>query len=159
MDTSRKKDTRIEPELAQETAKSQSSALDRQEGGDHYSKLSIQPMEYSMANGLDACQHSIIKYVTRFRDKGGVADLRKALHVIEMLIEFETKKEWDKAKEEKATVLGQWGAQADTHGAKGGSPLEHQARWMREALRPMPSPWGAHAEDLSTVYGAPFFRS
>ena len=44
-----------------------------------------------MANGLDACQHTIIKYVTRFRDKGGVRDLVKAAHVIDMLIEFEQK--------------------------------------------------------------------
>ncbi|MFW0778602.1 MAG: DUF3310 domain-containing protein [Rickettsiales bacterium] len=65
------------------------SALDVQEGGDHYKKLKIQPMEYSMANKLDACQHTIIKYVTRFRDKGGIEDLRKAKHCIDMLIEFE----------------------------------------------------------------------
>lgn len=64
-------------------------ALDVQEGGDHYKKLKIQPMEYSMANNLDACQHTIIKYVTRFRDKGGIEDLRKAKHCIDMLIEFE----------------------------------------------------------------------
>ena len=65
------------------------SALDVQEGGDHYKKLKIQPMEYSMANKLDACQHTIIKYVTRFRDKGRIEDLRKAKHCIDMLIEFE----------------------------------------------------------------------
>lgn len=65
------------------------SALERQEGGDHYTKLKIQPMEYSMANKLDACQHTAIKYITRFRDKGGVQDLEKAKHVIDLLIEFE----------------------------------------------------------------------
>jgi hypothetical protein len=65
------------------------SAMDVQVGGDHYKKLNIQPMTYSMANGLDACQHTIVKYVTRFRDKGGVADLEKAKHTIDMLIEFE----------------------------------------------------------------------
>lgn len=65
------------------------SALDTQVGGDHYKKLKIQPMQYSMANKLDACQHTAIKYITRFRDKGGVADLEKAKHVIDMLIEFE----------------------------------------------------------------------
>lgn len=69
------------------------SALEQQVDGDHYKKLAIQPMEYSMANGLDACQHTIIKYVTRFRDKGGVRDLVKAAHVIDMLIEFEQKAE------------------------------------------------------------------
>lgn len=67
------------------------SALDIQVGGDHYKKYKIQPMEYSMANGLDACQHTAIKYVTRFRDKGGIADLEKAKHCIDLLIEFERK--------------------------------------------------------------------
>lgn len=65
------------------------SASQRQEGGDHYTKLKIQPMQYSMANGLDACQHTVVKYVTRFRDKGGIADLRKAIHTLELLIEHE----------------------------------------------------------------------
>ena len=67
------------------------SALDTQIGGDHYKDMPIQPMEFSMANGLDACQHTIIKYVTRFREKGGVQDLEKAKHVIDMLIEFDQK--------------------------------------------------------------------
>ena len=65
------------------------SALEKQIDGNHYTKLKIQPMEYSMANGLDACQHTIIKYVTRFRDKNGLVDLEKAKHVIDMLIQFE----------------------------------------------------------------------
>ena len=46
-------------------------------------------MTYSMENGLDAMQHTIIKYVSRFRDKNGIEDLRKAIHTIEMLIEYE----------------------------------------------------------------------
>lgn len=65
------------------------SALNTQIGGSHYKDMAIQPMEFSMANNLDACQHTIIKYVTRFREKGGVQDLEKAKHVIDMLIEFE----------------------------------------------------------------------
>jgi hypothetical protein len=72
------------------TPNTQLSALDTQVGGDHYKKLKIQPMEYSMANKLDPCQHTAIKYITRFRDKGGIADLEKAKHVIDMLIEFES---------------------------------------------------------------------
>lgn len=64
-------------------------ALSVQIGGDHYQKLKIQPMEYSMANRLDACQHTAIKYVIRFRDKGGKEDLLKAIHTIKMLIKFE----------------------------------------------------------------------
>ena len=65
---------------------------DRQVDGDHYQKLAIQPMQYSLLNGLDAAQHTVIKYVTRFRDKGGIKDLEKAKHCIDMLIEFEMSK-------------------------------------------------------------------
>lgn len=68
------------------------SALAVQVAGSHYKDMKVQPMEYSMANGLDACQHTAIKYISRFRSKGGIEDLRKAIHVIEMLIEFEEKK-------------------------------------------------------------------
>ena len=64
-------------------------ATDTQVGGNHYTKLAIQPMRYSMENRLDALQHTIIKYVTRFRDKNGIEDLEKAKHCIDMLIEFE----------------------------------------------------------------------
>jgi hypothetical protein len=66
-----------------------SDSLNTQVGGDHYLKLKIQPMEYSMGNNLDPCQHTIIKYVTRFRDKNGIEDLKKARHTLDMLIQFE----------------------------------------------------------------------
>lgn len=65
------------------------SAFDTQIDGDHYTKLAIQPMKYSMANKLDPLQHSIIKYVTRFRDKNGLTDLQKARDCIDMLMELE----------------------------------------------------------------------
>lgn len=55
----------------------------------HYAKLPIQPMQYSMDNRLDPMQHTIIKYVTRFRDKGGKRDLLAARKTIDMLIEYE----------------------------------------------------------------------
>ena len=67
----------------------QVSVTDTQVGGNHYTKLAIQPMRYSMENGLDALQHTVIKYVTRFRDKNGIEDLEKAKHCIDMLIEYE----------------------------------------------------------------------
>ena len=68
--------------------------LETQIGGDHYTKLTIQPMRYSMENGLDALQHTVIKYVTRFRDKNGIEDLEKARHYIDRLIEFEKESKW-----------------------------------------------------------------
>lgn len=67
----------------------EASALDTQEGGDHYKSMSIQPIEYSFHNKLDPCQHTIIKYVSRFREKGRQEDLEKAKHCIDLLIELE----------------------------------------------------------------------
>ena len=67
----------------------QTTAFSSQIGGNHYTKLAIQPLEYAMKNKLDACQHSIIKYVTRFRDKGGKTDLDKAIDMVYKLIELE----------------------------------------------------------------------
>ena len=64
-------------------------AWDRQVDGDHYTKMAIQPFEFSMANKLDPMQHTIIKYVTRFRDKNGIRDLEKAKHTIDLLIAHE----------------------------------------------------------------------
>ena len=65
------------------------SAFNRQVGGQHYTDCAIQPFEFSMANKLDPMQHTIIKYVTRFRSKNGIVDLEKAKHTLELLIEWE----------------------------------------------------------------------
>ena len=65
--------------------------MKEQVGGTHYKGYKIQPVEYSMANNLDALQHTVVKYVTRFRDKGGIEDLNKAKHAIDMLIAYEEK--------------------------------------------------------------------
>ena len=39
-------------------------ATDTQIGGNHYTKLAIQPMQYSMENNLDPLQHTINSIVT-----------------------------------------------------------------------------------------------
>lgn len=63
-------------------------ALAEQVGGDHYRNKAIQPFEYSIANGLGAAEHTVVKYVTRWRDKGGIEDLRKARHTLDILIDM-----------------------------------------------------------------------
>jgi hypothetical protein len=68
------------------------SALDKQESGNHYKDKGIQPIVYIHANNLGFCEGNVVKYVTRWRDKGGEADLRKAIHYLELLIELETEK-------------------------------------------------------------------
>lgn len=59
-----------------------------QVGGSHY-ESSIQPTDYIYANNLDFFEGNVVKYVTRWRNKNGVEDLRKAKHYLEMLIEQE----------------------------------------------------------------------
>lgn len=67
----------------------QNAAFGKQVGGSHYSKLKIQPMQYSLANDLNYAQANAIKYITRYKDKNGIEDLKKAIHCLELLIEFE----------------------------------------------------------------------
>ena len=67
------------------------SALTEQQGGSHYKSLKIQPIEYIHANGIPFAEGSVIKYVTRWRDKGGIEDLKKARHFLDLLIELETR--------------------------------------------------------------------
>lgn len=64
-------------------------ANDRQHGGTHYQKP-IQPWDYIAANGIGFFEGNAIKYLTRWRDKGGVEDLQKAKHYIEKLIELQS---------------------------------------------------------------------
>jgi hypothetical protein len=67
------------------------AASETQVAGNHYSKLKIQPMEYCLQNDLNYGQSNAIKYITRYKDKNGIEDLKKAIHCIELLIEFEEK--------------------------------------------------------------------
>jgi hypothetical protein len=59
-------------------------------GGNHYSKLALQPVEFIYKNSIPYIEGNIIKYVVRWRDKGGIDDLRKARHYLDMLIELES---------------------------------------------------------------------
>lgn len=67
------------------------NALDKQVAGDHYKDQAIQPVEYIHANLIGYFEGNVIKYVTRWRKKNGIADLEKAKHYIELLIELETR--------------------------------------------------------------------
>ena len=72
---------------------SDNSAFSEQVSGDHYKSLKIQPLEYCMANNLNACQTHVVKYVSRYdrkwkTKKDQIKDLKKAKHVIDMQIEL-----------------------------------------------------------------------
>lgn len=65
------------------------SAITKQIGGDHYKKFKIQPAEFCYKNQIPYLEATAIKYLCRWRDKGGIQDLDKAIHFIELLKEFE----------------------------------------------------------------------
>ena len=65
------------------------SALNKQEGGNHYKNMAIQPIEFTHKNNLNFCQGNIIKYACRYKAKNGVEDLKKVIHYAELLIEME----------------------------------------------------------------------
>jgi len=57
--------------------------------GDHYMKV-IQPWDYIVANDMGYLEGNIIKYITRYKEKGGIVDLYKAQHYLEKLIKVES---------------------------------------------------------------------
>lgn len=67
-------------------------ALQTQIGGTHYTDMAIQPIEYILANNIPFPEGNVIKYVSRWRAKGGVKDLEKAVHHLNLLIESEEAK-------------------------------------------------------------------
>ena len=71
---------------AKETAPRPSN---RQEGGNHYKDMPIQPSEFAQRNKLTWCEANVVKYVCRHRNKNGEQDIRKAIHYLELLLEWE----------------------------------------------------------------------
>lgn len=67
-------------------------ALDSQVGGDHYKKMTIQPVEFIQGNEIPFLEGCVIKRMCRWRDKNGIEDLRKARHEIDLLIMHEVGK-------------------------------------------------------------------
>jgi hypothetical protein len=68
------------------------SAMDRQVGGSHYKNSAIQPIAFIHANDLPFIEGNVVKYICRWRSKGGISDLEKVKHYVEMLIEMEQAK-------------------------------------------------------------------
>jgi len=64
------------------------TANNEQVGGSHYKSKAIQPWDYIAANSLGYFEGNIIKYVSRWQEKGGVDDLKKAQHYLQKLIEL-----------------------------------------------------------------------
>lgn len=71
--------------------------LETQVGGDHYKTMNIQPVEFIERNGLSFLEGCIVKRICRWRKKGGIEDLLKAKHELDLLIAFyEKEHQWIK---------------------------------------------------------------
>lgn len=63
---------------------------DTQIGGSHYEERKIQPIEFIEANNLNFHEANIVKYVTRYKYKNGLEDLKKAKWYLDRLITLNT---------------------------------------------------------------------
>jgi hypothetical protein len=64
-----------------------SNPYDTQVGGNHYQTMKIQPAEFINKNEMKFAEGNAIKYICRHVNKGGLQDLQKAKHYIDMIIE------------------------------------------------------------------------
>ena len=53
----------------------------------HYNK-GIEMWDYSYSHNLDFFEGNIVKYVTRWKEKNGIEDLKKAKNYLDKLIEL-----------------------------------------------------------------------
>jgi hypothetical protein len=65
------------------------NALGHQEGGEHYKKMKIQPVEFIHGNNISFLDGCVIKRVCRHRAKNGAEDIRKAIHELKLILELE----------------------------------------------------------------------
>lgn len=77
----------------QPSANEPNRANDKQIGGDHYKKYgNLQPWDVIIAWNLGYLDGTALKYIARWRDKGGINDIKKAIHFLEKFVETEEAK-------------------------------------------------------------------
>lgn len=60
----------------------------RQVGGGHYKGGAWQHWDWSLENHLGGLEYAATKYLVRWKDKGGIADVEKAGHYVDKLIDW-----------------------------------------------------------------------
>ena len=83
------------------------TANEEQHGGRHYITKPIQPWDYIIANQMGYLEGNIIKYISRYKDKGGIDDLIKASHYLEKLIEVTINERVQEVADSKTVVAGE----------------------------------------------------
>lgn len=116
---------------------------------DHYQGLKIQPVDFIEANNLDFNQGNIIKYVCRYKEKGGIIDLEKAKYYLERLIknqEKEINKNLEKWQVQED--FAEQEARQDVIGQNGNDGLHYPETLISEikaALKPLGYNWAKYA--------------
>ena len=67
-------------------------ANDTQVAGNHYKQFQIEPWDAIVDWGLGYLDGNAVKYLSRWRHKNGIEDLKKARHYIDKLLEVEQAK-------------------------------------------------------------------
>jgi len=63
------------------------NSRDKQIGGDHYKKTSIEPWDVFLDWQLDPWLCNVIKYLQRHQRKNGKQDLEKAKHYLDFVLQ------------------------------------------------------------------------
>ena len=58
----------------------------------HYIMNKIEPIDFIIANKLNFCEGNVVKYISRYKRKNGIEDLKKARQYIDFLIKKEVEK-------------------------------------------------------------------
>lgn len=70
-------------------AKRKTKASAKQVGGNHYASMPIQPGYFCHVNKLGGMETVAIRYICRHKHKAGRVDLEKAIHTLQLLLEWE----------------------------------------------------------------------
>ena len=58
----------------------------------HYIANKIEPIDFIIENNFNFCEGNVIKYISRYKRKNGIEDLKKARQYIDFLIKKEVEK-------------------------------------------------------------------
>ena len=58
-----------------------------QVAGTHYRDMPIQPGTFVRKNGIGWYEGNAIKYICRYKQKGGIEDIKKAIHYLQLILE------------------------------------------------------------------------
>lgn len=70
----------------------ENNALNSQVGGSHYKDMLLQPIELIAVLRCSFIQGCIIKYISRYKAKNGVEDIKKCIHYAQLAIQLGDKR-------------------------------------------------------------------